>query len=312
MVDRTAPLPQLSGRVFLTDAGLETDLIFNHGVEIREFAAHTLLPILADREKMAEYFRGYLRLAQELGTGYILDAPTWKSHPQWAADLGEDEAAQRRANHEAIAFIAGLRDEFPDAEGPVLLNAVIGPRGDAYAPDATISAEQAEAYHATQLGWLAETEVDMVTALTHTQGDEAAGFSRAAKAAGLPHVISFTVETDGRLPTGETLAEAIVKVDAASCGAVGYFMVNCARPDHFAGELTDAGWARRIRGLRCNASRKSHAELDASDTLDDGNPDELARQYAEIKARMPWLNVFGGCCGSDLRHVTAIARRLAI
>ena len=312
MVDRTAPLPQLSGRVFLTDAGLETDLIFNHGVEIREFAAHTLLPIPADREKMAAYFRGYLRLAQELGTGYILDAPTWKIHPHWAADLGEDEAAQRRANHEAIAFIAGLRDEFPDAEGPILLNAVIGPRGDAYAPNATISAEQAESYHATQLGWLAETEVDMVTALTHTQGDEAAGFSRAAKAAGLPHVISFTVETDGRLPTGETLAEAIGKVDAASDGAVAYFMVNCAHPDHFSGELTDAPWARRIRGLRCNASRKSHAELDNSETLDDGNPDELASQYAEIKARMPWLNVFGGCCGSDLRHVTAIARRVAV
>jgi S-methylmethionine-dependent homocysteine/selenocysteine methylase len=240
MVDRTAPLPQLSGRVFLTDAGLETDLIFNHGVEIRAFAAHTLLPIPADREKMAAYFRGYLRLAQELSAGYILDAPTWKIHPHWAADLGEDEAAQRRANHEAIAFVAGLRDEFPDAKGPILLNAVIGPRGDAYAPDATISAEQAESYHAAQLGWLAETEVDMVTALTHTQGDEAAGFSRAAKAAGLPHVISFTVETDGRLPTGETLGEAIGKVDAASDGAAAYFMVNCAHPDHFAGELTDA------------------------------------------------------------------------
>lgn len=312
MIDRSASLPQLAGRIFLTDAGLETDLIFNHGVEIRGFAAHTLLPIPADREKMAAYFRGYLRLAQELGTGYILDAPTWKTHPHWAADLGEDEAAQRRVNHEAIAFVAGLRDEFLDAGGPILLNAVIGPRGDAYAPDATISAAQAESYHATQLGWLAETEVDMVTALTHTQGDEAAGFSRAAKAAGLPHVISFTVETDGRLPTGETLAEAIVKVDAASDGAAAYFMVNCAHPDHFAGELTDAGWARRIRGLRCNASRKSHAELDASETLDDGNPDELARQYAEIKARMPWLNVFGGCCGSDLRHVTAIARRVAV
>ena len=143
---------------------------------------------------------------------------------------------------------------------------MIGPRGDAYAPGATLSAEQAASYHATQLGWLAETEVDMVTALTHTQGDEAAGFSRAAKAAGLPHVISFTVETDGRLPTGETLAEAIGKVDAASDGAAAYFMVNCAHPDHFSGELTDAPWARRIRGLRCNASRKSHAELDASET----------------------------------------------
>jgi homocysteine S-methyltransferase len=312
MVDRSAPLPQLSGRVFLTDAGLETDLIFNHGVEIREFASHTLLQDPVGSEKMAAYYRGFLGLARELGTGFVFDVPTWKAHPHWSADLGEDESFLHQANHDAVRFAQRLRDEFADVSGPIVLNAVIGPRGDAYAPDATISAEEAEAYHATQLGWLAETDVDMVTALTHTQGDEAAGFSRAASGACLPHVISFTVETDGRLPTGETLAEAIGKVDAASENAAAYFMVNCAHPDHFFGELTDAPWARRIHGIRCNASRKSHAELDASDTLDDGNPDELAGQYAEIKARMPWLNVFGGCCGSDLRHVTAIARRVAV
>ncbi len=191
------------------------------------------------------------------------------------------------------------------------MNGVIGPRGDAYAPEVEVATDEAERYHAKQLGWLAETDIDMVTALTFTQSDEAIGFVRAAGRAGLPVVVSFTVETDGKLPTGQPLNEAIDAVDKATDASAAYFMVNCAHPDHFSHVLEDADWARRIRGIRCNASRKSHAELDESETLDDGDPVELGGQYKAIKAKMPWLNVFGGCCGSDLRHVTHIARTLA-
>ncbi len=150
----------------------------------------------------------------------------------------------------------------------------------------------------------------MVSALTFTQSDEAIGVVRAARRAGLPVVVSFTVETDGNLPTGQPLKEAIDAVDEATDAGAAYFMVNCAHPDHFSHVLEDADWARRIRGIRCNASRKSHAELDESKTLDDGNPVELGGQYKAIKAKMPWLNIVGGCCGSDLRHVTQIARVL--
>ena len=296
--------------MFLTDAGLETDLIFNHGIEIREFAAHTLLPESEGRAAVAEYFRGFLALAKTQGTGFVLDSPTWKAHVHWADDLGESESELQAANRDAIAFMAALRDEFGDNRGPIVLNGVIGPCGDAYAPETAVAIDQAEAYHANQLGWLAQTEVDMVTALTFTQSDEAAGFARAARIAGLPSVVSFTVETDGRLPTGQPLAEAIEAVDEATERAPAYFMVNCAHPDHFTGILGDADWARRIRGLRCNASRKSHAELDESETLDDGNPVELAAQYKEIRDMMPWLNVFGACCGADLRHVTQISHVL--
>ena len=99
-------LPQLSGELFLTDAGLETDLIFNHGIEIREFAAHTLLPDTAGREALASYFRGFLSLARETGAGFILDSQTWKAHTHWAEDLGASENELRAANSEAIAFIA--------------------------------------------------------------------------------------------------------------------------------------------------------------------------------------------------------------
>jgi len=304
-------LPQLSGDLFLTDAGIETDLIFNHGIEIREFAAHTLLPDPIGRDAVANYLRGFLSLANEQDAGFILDSQTWKAHMHWADDLGADEQELHEANKDAIAFIAGLRDEFAGNGKPILLNGVIGPRGDAYAPEAAVAANESVQYHAKQINWLAETEVDMVTALTFTQSDEAVGVVRAAKSAGLPVVISFTLETDACLPTGQSLNDAIRAVDDATDSAAAYFMVNCAHPDHFFHVLDDSDCARRIRGLRCNASRLSHAELDECEELDDGDPEELAKQYQSITGNMPWLNVFGGCCGSDLRHVTQIASALA-
>jgi homocysteine S-methyltransferase len=269
-------LPQLSGELYLTDAGVETDLIFNHGIEIREFASHTLLPDVVGREALANYFRGFLALANEYDAGCILDSQTWKAHMHWANDLGEDEEFLQKANEESIRFIKGLRDEFSDNEKPVVLNAAIGPQGDAYAPEAEVAAEQAEDYHSKQLGWL-----------------------------------SFTVETDGKLPTGQPLGEAIQAVDEATDNAAAYFMVNCAHPDHFFHVLINSEWAHRIHGIRCNASRLSHAELDESEVLDHGDPVELAEQYRSLAGRMPWLNVFGGCCGSDLRHVTQIAAAVA-
>ncbi|MCH7830297.1 MAG: homocysteine S-methyltransferase family protein [Proteobacteria bacterium] len=301
-------LPQLSGDLFLTDAGIETDLIFNHGIEIREFAAHTLLPDRHGRDAIATYLRGFLSLADEFDAGLILDSQTWKAHMHWADDLGASEKELRQSNEDAIAFISGLRDEFSGNSKPIVLNGVIGPCGDAYAPEARLAAIEAEDYHAKQIAWLAETDVDMVTALTFTQSDEAIGVVKAAQSVGLPVVISFTVETDGRLPTGQPLDEAIIAVDEATHSTAAYFMVNCAHPDHFAHILNDSPWARRIRGIRCNASRLSHAELDECEVLDDGDPVELANQYKAMTNTMPWLNIFGGCCGSDLRHVTEIAR----
>ena len=299
-------LPQMDGSLFLTDAGLETDLIFNHGIEIREFAAHTLLPDPTGRAALEHYFEGFLALARELDTGFILDTVTWKAHRHWAQDLGETPAELKAANEAAVALAAELRERSGNAR-PVVLNAPIGPRGDAYRPEQRIAADDAERYYAEQLGWLAATDIDMVSGLTFTQSSEAIGLVRAARAQDLPVAISFTTETDGRLPDGQKLSEAIEAVDDATGSGAAYFMVNCAHPDHFSGAL-EGGWTRRIRGIRANASRRSHAELDESSELDDGNPQELGELYAELLARMPWLNIVGACCGADLRHVQSIAR----
>ena len=304
-------LPQMSDRLFLTDAGLETDIMFNHGIELPEFAAHTLLVEPRHRAVLTRYLTDFLALAKQHNTGFILDTPTWKAHPHWAADLGVTVDQLRDINRQAIAFIADIRDRFAAPEMPIVLNGLVGPCGDAYAPQTRINASDAEAYHSAQLGWMSKTELDMVTAMTFTQADEAIGVVRAAGKASLPIAVSFTVETDGLLPDGQSLADAITQVDAATNAAAAYFMINCAHPDHFAAVLADADWARRIRGVRCNASRLSHAELDVCETLDCGDPAEFGRQNREIRQTMPWLNIFGGCCGSDLRHITQIAQALS-
>lgn len=208
---RTA-LPQMGNGLFLTDAGLETDLIFNHDVPIREFAAHTLLETAEGRAALSAYFNGFLELAQAKGAGFILDAVTWKAHRHWADDLGSTVEELKVANEQAVAFVADLRDRAGNSQ-PVVLGALVGPRGDAYRPERRIEAQEAEDYFAEQLGWLAATEVDMVSGLTFNQSSEAVGFVRAARAVGLPAVVSFTVETDGALPDGQALSDAIRKVD---------------------------------------------------------------------------------------------------
>lgn len=300
-------LPQLNGDVFLVDAGLETDFIFNKGIDIPEFAAHTLLPDAENREQMKLYFNEFIDLAAQYNYGLILDAPTWKAHNIWMSDLGCNADDLEKANHEAVSFVREIKNE-SKSDIAIVLNGITGPCGDAYAPEDIMSVEDSEKYHAVQISWLADAKADMVSALTFTQSTEAAGYARAASAIGIPCVISFTVETDGKLPSGQSLREAIEFVDSVSDSYPSYFMLNCAHPDHFAHVLDGSDWTARIRGLRCNASRQSHAELDACEVLDDGDPVELGRQYRELTSKLSHLNVFGGCCGSDIRHVREIAK----
>ena len=301
-------LPQLSGNLFLADAGVETDLIFNHGIEIREFAAHTLLPDPKGRAALAGYFEGFLKLANEQDAGFVLDTVTWKAHRHWAEKLGATESDLKAANEACVRFIEDLRARFADSAKPIVLNGVIGPRGDAYRPEQVIAIDAAEEYFSQQLGWLAATEVDMVTALTFNQAGEAAGLARAARTVGLPVVVSFTVETNGALPTGQSIADAITEVDAATESYPAYYMINCAHPTHF-DHVLEAGeaWTGRLGALRANSSSKSHEELNESPTIDEGNPQELGGQYKALLGRHPHFRVLGGCCGTDHRHMDCIS-----
>ncbi|WP_261395122.1 homocysteine S-methyltransferase family protein [Salipiger bermudensis] len=300
-------LPQLGGELLLTDSGLETTLIFFEGLDLPSFAAYPLMESPEGREILARYYRRHLAIAADHGTGFVLEAPTWRASRDWGAGLGHDPETLARINRAAISFLSDLRGT---ARGiaPVVISANLGPRGDGYKPDTAMTADEAEAYHGEQIGWFADTDADMVSAFTISTVAEGVGVIRAAVKAGLPVVVSYTVETDGRLPDGTGLGEAIAQSDALTDGAAAYFMVNCAHPDHFR-EALEAGsdWLKRIGGVRANASRLSHAELDEAEELDDGNPDELGRDFARLRRILPNLSVLGGCCGTDHRHVEAMA-----
>lgn len=298
-------LPHLDGRLWMTDGGLETSLLFLQGVDLPEFAAFPLLDDPEGRRELRTYYEPYFHAARSHGIGMVLDTPTWRANPDWAARLGWSREALARVNTESVRFVGELAAEFAIE---AVINGAIGPRGDGYVVGAAMSEGEATRYHALQTQALADGGTDMVTAVTMTYAAEAIGVTRAAADAGLPVAISFTVETDGHLPSGQLLGDAIEAVDTATDAEPAYYMVNCAHPSHFEDVLAASDrWKERIAGIRANASRASHAELDAADELDRGNPGELAEDYRRLAKLVPNLALVGGCCGTDSEHIRALA-----
>lgn len=300
-------LPQLGGQVFLSDGGIETDLIFNDGIDLPHFAAFVLVKDEEGREALTRYFERYIAIAKSTGLGFILESPTWRASADWGTKLGWSRDALAGANRDAIALMHKLKERHGGAGTALVVSGCVGPRGDGYVAGEEMTADEAEAVHSHQIAAFAQANAELVTAMTMTNANEAIGVARAARKAGLPVVIAFTVETDSRLPTGQSLGEAIAAVDAATKGAPSYYMVNCAHPTHFEAELAKGGaWTKRIRGIRANASRRSHQELNEAPDLDAGDPVELGGQYRTLRLRHPQINVFGGCCGTDCRHIECI------
>jgi S-methylmethionine-dependent homocysteine/selenocysteine methylase len=257
------------------------------------------------------YFEDFLATAREHGMGFVLEAPTWRANRDWAQPLGLAKEDVLRAIDDLMALMADLRARWEKVV-PIVLSACIGPRGDGYAPESHMTVAEAAEYHSFEIRRMAAGPVDMASALTITSVDEAVGIAEAARSAGLPLALSFTLETDGRLPDGTTLGEAIETTEAATEGYAAYYMVNCAHPTHIeAGLQSGAAWAARVRGVRANASTRSHAELDEAVELDDGDPADLAQRYLTLRNELPTMSVLGGCCGTDHRHVAAIAEAWA-
>jgi S-methylmethionine-dependent homocysteine/selenocysteine methylase len=301
-------LPQLGGKFFLTDGGIETTLIFLESLDLPHFSAIDALRTAEGGAALSRYFRAYLALAERFGTGLVLETATWRASADWGRKLGYGAGELRRLNERAVRMLEDLRVESATAGSRAVISGCIGPRGDGYSPGAVMSESESEAYHSEQARLFAESAADMIAAITMNYVEEAIGIARAAASVEMPVAISFTVETDGRLPTGQALGAAIEQVDAATSGYPAYYMVNCAHSTHFDHVLdVDRPWTRRIRGLRANASSKSHAELNDSPELDIGDPEEFGRQYAALRRRHPQINVMGGCCGTDYRHIEQVA-----
>ena len=313
MTDFRNALPQLGQSIFLTDGGIETTLIFHDGFDLPHFASFVLLEDEAGIAALRSYYCSYLDIASDAGSGFVLEAPTWRASADWGARLGYDTAALDRVNRNAIEFLEGLRARYAGRTGPIVISGNIGPRGDGYQPGAQMTAVEAEHYHSAQIGTFADTPADMVCAITMTYAEEAIGIVNAATRHGMPCAIGFTTETDGRLPSGQALSAAIHQVDAETGGAAAYFLVNCAHTEHFDDALqAGSAWTKRVRGVRANASRMSHAELDEAEKLDDGDPQEFGRLYRSLTERFPHISVLGGCCGTDHRHMQEVRSAICV
>ena len=301
-------LPQLSGRLFLTDGGLETTLVFHEGVELQHFASFDLLRTKLGPARIRTYYERYIAIAKQSGVGFVLEAATWRANPDWAAKLGYSRAELAVANRAAVDLMVKLRDAHESDRTPIVISANIGPRGDGYKIENAMTAAEAEDYHGWQVDIFRDTEADLISAFTINYAEEGIGIARACRKAGIPSVISFTVETDGRLASGQTIREAVEQTDRETGNAPAYYMLNCAHPTHFADALRESeAWIARLRGLRANASMRSHAELDAAPDLDIGDAVDLGRRYQAVREKFGHICVLGGCCGTDHRHVEQIS-----
>ncbi len=301
-------LPQLAGDLFLTDGGIETTLIFHEGIDLPEFAAFVLLENEEGCETLRKYYREYANIARDYRVGFILESMTWRANQYWGEKLGYSSEQIADFNRKSVDLLQGIRNEYEGDIPHMVISGCIGPRGYGYSEDISMTVDEAEACHRPQIATFRETVADMVTAFTIPNITEAIGIVLAAKAERMPVVISFTVEIDGRLPSGEMLRDAIEQVDAATDGTPAYYMINCAHPTHFVDVLRADPWTKRIRAVRANASTKSHAELNDTTQLDEGNPEELGSRYLDLASRLESLNVLGGCCGTDHRHIAEICR----
>ena len=300
-------LPQLNGKSFLSDGGLETTLIFHMGMELPHFASFNILDDPYGERIVREYIESYLTIARKHQMGFILESPTWRANKDWGYLLGYNQSGLNKINEKAIAQLEQIRNESEDTECPMVISGCIGPRGDGYRAETKMSVAQAKSYHKEQIRTFSHTAADMVTCFTINYINEALGIALAAKEYRMPVVIGFTLETDGKLPSGESLQEAIETIDDATSAYPAYYMINCAHPSHFMAELhTNGLWKERIMAIRANASKKSHAELDESEHLDIGDKDELAHDYLSMRALLPNLKVIGGCCGTDHTHIGEI------
>ena len=303
-------LPQLADKLFVTDGGLETVLVFQQQIELPEFASIDLLQRKDGPQIINDYMTPYVQIARDSGLGLVMETATWRASPDWGPKVGfPDEVALAQANHQAVVIVDQMRRNSETTSTPIVVSGTIGPRGDGYDPGQIMSEAEASDYHAWQAQIFADSPADLISAITMTNTPEAIGVTNAAKAFDMEVVISFTVETDGHLPTGQSIEDAIAEVDDKSGACPVYYMINCAHPTHFADKLAASGpWVQRIKGIRANACKCSHEELDNSEVLDEGNPAELGREIAEIRLALPHINIVGGCCGTDHRHIGEIAK----
>lgn len=301
-----------SGATFLTDGGIETRLIYEFGIDLPDFASFLALFDDRGRAALREIYRGYLAVAAEFRMPMLVGAPTWRAHPECLRRFGFAKADDlRRVNAEAVAFLQDLRRE-TRTETLVHIAGVIGPRRDGYRAEDAPALDEARAYHEAQAQALAGLGVDLLYAPTFPSRDELAGVAQAMARTGLAYALAPVIDPKGRLLDGHSFAEAVRLVDESTDPKPLYFLAGCVHPSTFLAAAAEGGdrtmprMPGRLAGIKANASPLPPEELDRLGHLDADAPAVLAQEILAARRRYG-LRILGGCCGTNDRHIRALA-----
>jgi len=310
MVKHTTFPPQNRGRFYLTEGGTETELMYKHGFELPHFAMFPLLDNPKAVSKMREMFRSYLDVAAEHDFCALMGGLDYRASPDWGDLLGYSPASLSDANLQSIEFLRELANEYSSQVPEILIQGLIGPRGDAYERNETISENEAEDYHSVQLETLKKANVDSALAITFNNIPESVGVARAAAKIGVPLAISLTLDSNSKLHSGPSLADAITAIDEQTNQAPEYFLINCSHPLEFEPAIEPGDWIQRVRGVRPNASKMDKMALCQIGYLEDGDPEELGRLCGDLARQYPHMDIWGGCCGTWDNHLNEIAKNV--
>ncbi|MDX2274422.1 MAG: homocysteine S-methyltransferase family protein [Hyphomonadaceae bacterium] len=294
--------------IYLTEGGQETELMYKFGFELPEFAMYPLLDNAEALAAMRGMYQRVLETAAKHQVGVLLGGLDYRASPDWASKLGYSREGLADAQFRCIGFLREAAEPFEGQIPDIKIVGCVGPRGDAYSLNRTITAEEAEDYHAVQIETLKRAGVDLISAMTFNNIEEAVGVARAAAKANMPLTVSFTLDSTHRLKSGPSLKQAIEQTDARAGDArPAFYGVNCSHPVEFEPALEPGDWIKRVRSLRPNASAKEKVELCKIGHLEDGDPVEFGEQMGDLARRYPHIDVWGGCCGTWERHLDHIA-----
>ena len=300
-------LPRVDGTYYLTEGGIETEIMYKYGFELPHFAMFPLLDNPEALTAMKGIWQRSLRAAADNGFNAIMNGVDYRASPDWGALLGYTPDGLASMQMRAIDFLRDVARDFEQDIDTIIISGTIGPRGDAYSRNETITADVAEEYHSVQLATLKKAGVDMAWAMTFNNIPEAVGTIRAAENTGIPIAMGLSLDSSSRLNSGPSMAEAVPEIDAQTNSAAAFFGLNCSHPLEFEPALDGGEWMKRLRSIRPNASPMDKIALCKIGHLEDGDPDELAQQMLDVARRMPHMDIFGGCCGTDERHLSKIA-----
>jgi homocysteine S-methyltransferase len=303
---------QQPGLNYLTEGGQETEIMYKYGYELPSFALFPLLDNPGAVTELRGMYGRYLDTAARHGFGVVIGALDYRASPDWGSLLGYSSEQLAEMQMRSISFLREVAQPY-QARVPALLYAgIVGPRGDAYETNQTITADEAEEYHGAQLATLARAGVDLVEAMTFTSVPEMVGLSRAASLAGLPLSISFTLDNSTRqLPSGPTLKDAIETIDAQTGDdRPAFYGINCSHPLEFMPAIEPGPWFERVRCLRPNAAMMDKISLCTLGHLESGDPVELGELMGGLARQYPHIDMWGGCCGTWETHLDEIARNV--